>query len=91
MNFIRKSVSLILIVLFLSSCGISKRMYFTSDKKIAISPRGYTATSYKKLDTNSQGKIQKRNRTMVISLIVSANALIFFPLLMSQQSEPAIQ
>ncbi len=60
----------------------------TSDKEIAISPRGYTAKNYKGVDSNKKQRIQNRNRAFMVTLIISANAFLFIPLLIKPVSDP---
>lgn len=88
MLIIKKLFFLVLLLLLLGSCGFSKRIHFTLDNKIAVSPRGYSAKAYKNLDDNKIQRIQKRKRTFMVSLIVTTNILIFAPLLISQSSQP---
>lgn len=87
MIYFKKFFSFCLILLLLSSCGFSDRMYLTSDKRIAVTPRGYSVKAYKRLDEHQQQKIKRRNRTLVVTMIVSANALIFFPLFLNQHTD----
>ncbi|MDQ3535310.1 MAG: hypothetical protein M3421_06750 [Bacteroidota bacterium] len=71
----------------ISSCGLSKRIYLTPEKKIALSPREYSAKEYKNLESHKKQQIQKRNRNVMVTLIVSANAIIFVPLYLSQSTD----
>jgi hypothetical protein len=87
MKLINKFFLYLLISLTLSSCGLANRMYLTKESKIALSPRGYSADTYHKLEAHKKQDIQRRNRKRVITLIITANALIFTPLLLGQNSD----
>ncbi|CAN5619094.1 hypothetical protein BH23BAC1_BH23BAC1_04370 [soil metagenome] len=87
MNFTKKFFLYLLISLTLSSCGLSKRVYLTKENRIALSPRGYSADAYHKLDEHKRQDIQRRNRKRAIALIITANALIFTPMFLNQDSD----
>jgi predicted small lipoprotein YifL len=87
MQFFKKIVACFLIVISISSCGVSKRIYFTPENKIALSPRGYSSSQYKQMNSQKQQIIQKRNRRFMVALIVTANAFIFVPLFLNQKTD----
>lgn len=87
MHYLRKFFAFIIILCVLTSCGLHKRIYLNSDNKIAIAPRGYSVKTYKGLETRKKQSLEKRNRIRNITLIVSANALIFIPIILSHHSD----
>jgi predicted small lipoprotein YifL len=87
MNNFKKIFVFLLIITSLTSCGLSKRVYMTHENKIAISPRGYSANAYHKLDDHKKQDLQRRNRTRAITLIITANALLFVPMFLNQDSD----
>lgn len=87
MKIIKKFFLYLLISLTLGSCGLSKRTYLTKESKIALSPRGYSADTYHNLDAHKKQEIQRRNRKRIITLIITANALIFAPIFLGQDSD----
>jgi hypothetical protein len=59
MIFFKKLLSALFIIIIISSCGLSKRIYLTPEKKIALSPREYQLRNTKLLNHIKNNKYKK--------------------------------